>query len=324
VRIYLEFFEGILMKNLLLVLNILFLISHSNLECSLSEIRVDFHEAMKPNYRYKPAFTEQKKHWAIAKNLYDDHIYNGLHLSEELQIPLIIHHIWLGSNLPGYAKNFRSSWIKHHPNWTFIFWTDHPQEEYGQIVFNNFESLIGYLSEPDHEQFIIVNMNELSLQNKDAYEHIARNFGEKSDIIRYEALLKIGGLYVDTDFECFKPFDEIHHCCDFYTGIAYDRKFNLFNGLIGCRAGCSIMKRAVESISGKAHTGSSFSYSGPYFFTECFTDLVESYEGKAVAFPVTFLYPWPNSYRHQSPKKALKWLRPESFALHYWKYSWSK
>ena len=31
--------------------------------------------------------------------------------------------------------------------------------------------------------------------------------GEKSDIFRYEILYRFGGVYVDTDFECIKPFE---------------------------------------------------------------------------------------------------------------------
>jgi mannosyltransferase OCH1-like enzyme len=37
----------------------------------------------------------------------------------------------------------------------------------------------------------------------------ASNFGEKSDIWRYEILFRLGGVYVDTDFECVRPFDSL-------------------------------------------------------------------------------------------------------------------
>jgi len=31
---------------------------------------------------------------------------------------------------------------------------------------------------------------------------------------------QVGGLYVDTDFECLAPFDELHASLEFYTGFS--------------------------------------------------------------------------------------------------------
>ena len=38
-------------------------------------------------------------------------------------IPKIIHHVWPGAD-PFKEKfhNFRNSWMKNHPDWTFYFW----------------------------------------------------------------------------------------------------------------------------------------------------------------------------------------------------------
>ena len=41
------------------------------------------------------------------------------------------------------------------------------------------------------------------MEKRDVFER-AINPGMKSDIFRYEILKQIGGLYVDTDFECLK------------------------------------------------------------------------------------------------------------------------
>lgn len=37
----------------------------------------------------------------------------------------------------------------------------------------------------------------------------AQTWAGKSDILRYELLYRFGGIYVDTDVECLRPFDEL-------------------------------------------------------------------------------------------------------------------
>lgn len=37
----------------------------------------------------------------------------------------------------------------------------------------------------------------------------ARSNSEKSDIARFELLYRYGGVYIDTDFECFKNIEEL-------------------------------------------------------------------------------------------------------------------
>jgi mannosyltransferase OCH1-like enzyme len=41
------------------------------------------------------------------------------------------------------------------------------------------------------------------LKNQKAYS-LAKNWGMKSDILRYEILQKFGGVYIDTDYECLQ------------------------------------------------------------------------------------------------------------------------
>ncbi len=101
-------------------------------------------------------------------------------------IPKIIHLIWLGkAALPQNYKYYMETWRYYHPSWEIKLWTEQ------DILKENF-----------------VNM--------DLY-WLARSYQERSDIIRYEILRKYGGLYIDTDIECFANFDDLHHKYDFYT-----------------------------------------------------------------------------------------------------------
>ena len=47
------------------------------------------------------------------------------------------------------------------------------------------------------------DVKSIILKNKKAYS-LAKNWGMKSDILRYEILQKFGGVYIDTDYECLQ------------------------------------------------------------------------------------------------------------------------
>ena len=84
-------------------------------------------------------------------------------------IPRTIHHIWLGGPLPQAYARLRESWLSRHEGWTARLWGDEDVDAFG-------------------------------LENREAYD-AAGNFGEKSDILRYE----VGwGLLLACVFLCFE------------------------------------------------------------------------------------------------------------------------
>ncbi len=284
--------------------------------------KVDFHDAMNIHPAYDLNYAHNNSEWQEAKSLYEQYINGDILQTNAPKIPLIIHHIWLGSSLPMYAQYFRKTWIDNHPDWIFILWTDHPSQEFGSVVLDSFQSLKDYLKLPHKEQFIMMDMRKIVLHNHRAFDKVAKNYGERSDITRYEILHKIGGLYVDTDFECLKPVDELHYGLAFYTGISQDRFFCLFNGLIASAPGSPILDEAIKGLHKKPPHTNSLSYSGPYYFAECFKKRYRDVTDGVVAFPVTFFYPWPHQFRKQTGQLVRDWIRPESLAIHHWKVSW--
>jgi len=131
-------------------------------------------------------------------------------------IPKIIHHIWLGGCLPERFQAYRDTWRTFHPGWEMILWGDEDIENFGLV-------------------------------NKDQYDK-ASNYGEKSDIARYEILLRYGGLYVDTDFECLASFDPFHIVCGFFAGISNTATIEINNGLIGSVPNHPILLEIVEKL----------------------------------------------------------------------------
>ena len=78
---------------------------------------------------------------------------------------------------------------------------------------------------------------------------------QRWDAARYLFLEKIGGLYVDFDYECISPFDELlkdKSCCfaeePDHLGINVNKKDNINNGLIACSPGNAFLKTAIQYI----------------------------------------------------------------------------
>ena len=93
-------------------------------------------------------------------------------------IPRKIHYCWFGQGeMPILAQNCIASWHSHMPGWEFKLW---------------------------NEDSFDVNSHPYT---KEAYE--AGKYAFVSDYVRLYALEQEGGLYLDVDFEVFKPFDDL-------------------------------------------------------------------------------------------------------------------
>jgi mannosyltransferase OCH1-like enzyme len=109
-------------------------------------------------------------------------------------IPHIFHWVWLGDNpIPYKDKEWMSSWVKHHPEgWRFIVHAEHPSavELPEKFEVRQIRPLISQWAYDHVEQVV----------------HQGAGIAARSDIVRYEVVLE-GGIYLDTDVECFAPID---------------------------------------------------------------------------------------------------------------------
>ena len=244
---------------------------------------------------FYPVVYAKNDNGEIFTDLYNSYV-NDFTLSEEYLIPKIIHFVWLGSPLPSGSQKLVDTWKQFHPEWIVKVWNDE-------------------------------DVKSFNLENQQAYD-AAKNYGEKSDIFRYEMLYRHGGVYVDTDFECLKPFDELHRSCGFYTGIQACNSCVL-NGMIGSRPGHPILKACIDNISpgpGDQDYERIMTYTGPYHFTKMILSYLESENPeKIVCLPPSMLYPFPGAERFKmtdQEKIKRKYVRKESLAIHYWWSSW--
>jgi mannosyltransferase OCH1-like enzyme len=225
--------------------------------------------------------------WDILDKLYTSNLtYTGID-----RIPKVIHQIWLGSQPSESLLKLSDTVKKANPGYEYKLWTDDDAE-----VF----------------QF----------ENKKLF-NLAKNLGQKSDILRYAILKKYGGIYLDTDFIGLKSFDKLLHL-DFFTGVSYDKEPTLFNGLIGCVPNNPLMDEINKIAELRDNDGMDVIKStGPWFMTgKLFKNLNKA--GKLVVLPVSYFYAYPNfSHDRIMGEVYTNYISDDSICVHLWESKWN-
>jgi len=237
-----------------------------------------------------------QENFSRLRSLYTKNINLLATEQTSIKIPKIIHQIWLGSPLPATFLAYTKTWQQHHPDWQYKLWTD-------------------------------ADIAQLKLENQDIYDH-AINYAERSDIARYEILYRFGGLYVDTDCECFKPFDILNHSYDFYAGVELPAMapwlgaIILPNALIACTPQHPILRACIDEVRKRSTTNSHdiVIKTGPLVFTDMALKLIDDPTHCNIIFPATFFYPIDKETKGRA--NILSMVQPETFAIHHWAGSW--
>jgi mannosyltransferase OCH1-like enzyme len=141
----------------------------------------------------------------------------------------------------------------------------------------------------------------------------AKTWAGKSDVLRYELLATFGGLYVDTDVEPLRPFDELLNGEAF---IGWEDRNLLCPTVMGSPAGHPAMLALLEALPAwfRTYRGAPPNrQTGPYFVTRH----LRGRSDVRLLPPETF-YPV-----HWSSKKDLGGPYPmESLAVHHWNAGW--
>lgn len=136
-------------------------------------------------------------------------------------IPKRIHFIWLGSALKPTHWEMVNTWVSMHSDtWTVNVWTD------------------------DNVSFLRPHVLE-------AFNG-ASDFGAKSDILRYEILYRMGGVYADVDYECIHSLDDVCERASFFAGLSNTTALEVNNGVIGSCPGHPILASLLNNIM-RAH-----------------------------------------------------------------------
>jgi hypothetical protein len=133
------------------------------------------------------------------------------------KIPKKIHYCWFGGReKPGIVKKCIESWKRQLPDYEIIEWNEH-------------------------------NFNiDLNSYVKEAYS--AQKYAFVSDYVRVYALYNYGGIYLDTDVEVFKPFDDLLHHPSFW---GFEQENFIATSTIGSEKGNPLIKEFLDSYNDK-------------------------------------------------------------------------
>lgn len=98
-----------------------------------------------------------------------------------MAIPKFIHQTWKDDNIPAHFRLLADTWKSHHPEWTYILWTD--------------DMCHRFIAEHYPEMIDRIDSFKYNIQRVDA--------------VRYFILLHHGGVYVDLDFECLHNIEPL-------------------------------------------------------------------------------------------------------------------
>lgn len=252
-------------------------------------------------HRYMINSISDHEDWKNSELMFNKHYLKPDNVKQ--QIPKIIHQIWLGGEVPESYKRIMDSWREKNTDWRYYLWTDDDVDKFG-------------------------------LKNIEQFRN-APNLGTKSDIFRYEILYRYGGIYIDTDFECLKSFNDLIYL-DFFTGTGHLGEPEVFNGLIASKPKHKILEKLINGISEIDTNISNFdkiiSNTGPKYFSKVFFDYIkENPDEKVVVFPTMFFYPLPAVERFKvrndtenTRNYVKKFISEKSYCVHLWYTSWQK
>jgi hypothetical protein len=129
-------------------------------------------------------------------------------------IPKLIHYIWIGGNsLPELATKCIASWNEKCADYEIVLWNEE-------------------------------NLNiEECLFTKQAYE--MKKYGFVTDYFRLKVIYEHGGIYLDTDVEVLKSFDELLNFKAFF-GFENVENVNTGGGF-GAEKGCKVLKALMTA-----------------------------------------------------------------------------
>lgn len=155
-----------------------------------------------------------------------------------LLIPRLFHWIWLGGHpLPDQHRRWREGWLRAHPDWKHMLWTD-----------DNLPPL--------------TNATEFRL---------AETFAQKADIVRYEVVGRYGGVYLDTDMECLDNIEPLLDGVEAFAGWLEPLEIGI--GIFGATPGHPWLAELVSRLPEAMKTGFDILWqTGPRFFTRLTTN----------------------------------------------------
>lgn len=229
------------------------------------------------------------------------------------EVPKIIHQIWSGIDepLPRPFEILGDTWKRDYPEWQYEFWDNKR--------INNF-------------------IQEYYPQYWDIYCRYPFNI-QRWDAIRYLILDKIGGMYIDFDYESIKPMHNIltgRTCCFAGEKIkVFNGHFSFNNALMSSTPSHPFMQKIIKYIFSPErlkHSDTSkkecvFNTTGPSALMKLHHKLPEYKKNNIYIIPAKYVTPFNGfeacQFRLGKRTQDLEDCLKEAYAVHYYCSNWA-
>ncbi|MCH9631322.1 MAG: hypothetical protein S4CHLAM37_13440 [Chlamydiia bacterium] len=150
------------------------------------------------------------------------------------KIPKQLHFIWVGpKDFPSTSVKNVVSWIEKNPGFQVFFWSDRERPL-------------------PHKDIQMKSVHDFKWSFLEEFYNDSNNYAEKADLLRYEILYQLGGIYVDHDVECYKSFNNFSNSYDFFCALEPPHTpigstaIEACNNLIGSSPSHPILKKSIE------------------------------------------------------------------------------
>lgn len=235
-------------------------------------------------------------YYEFFKNVYNQNNLTelrkkGIVLGEK--IPKIIHQIWIGGLLPEAFKDLCESWKFYHNSrgWFYKLWTDE-------------------------------DVPKMELYNQRFFDQTTSP-GVRSDLMKWEIIYNFGGFYLDVDFECLQPLDDLRGY-DFVTALQpLDAIFvQLGAAFYGARPGHPILEHCIKTVKDDWHHKGAPKRTGPVHYTKSFVAVAGQAGSLDVALPASYFYPLGAQEKKFDFERYQEWIDGGAYGVHHWAKSW--
>lgn len=231
------------------------------------------------------------------------------------RIPKIIHQIWSDKYkpLPKFFTVLAETWKEHHPDWEYVFWDEERMHNFVKMEF------------PEYYDF----WNSLPFDV------------QRWDSIRYLILYRMGGMYLDFDFECWENVEPLLQCsCNIALGPDTHRDIYEVNnfisiGLIACVPEHVFIKHIINKVFSRQTleyeptAGISIhilNTTGPLMVSRLYDTLLPEEKKEIYLIPAKYAIPFDSKQmrlvKAGVESEELEACLQEAYAVHYYSNAW--